>query len=94
MAIGMDDHRVPPKFLLKLALDEVNTLAHQKPEDSPFALPLKSFPSTVNPDEQARIKDEMLSAIKNEVLAAYIRFARFLEVIYIPACQQQPATPK
>lgn len=94
MSIGMEDRRLPSPDLMAKVLVQVKQMAAQKPEDSPFALPLKSFPSTVNPDEQARIKDEMLSAIKNEVLAAYIRFARFLEVIYIPACQQQPATPK
>ena len=85
MAIGIEDHRVPPKFLLKEALDEVNTLAHQKPEDSPLALPLKKFPATIPAPEQERIKSEMLDAIGKEVLPAYLRFARFLDVSYIPA---------
>src|SRR5579863_9928409 len=35
MSIGMDDHRVPPKFLLEKALEQVKLLAGQKPEDSP-----------------------------------------------------------
>jgi uncharacterized protein (DUF885 family) len=91
MAIGMDDHRVPPKFLLKLALDEVNTLAHQKPEDSPFALPLKNFPASIPAAEQERIKSDMLDAIAKKVLPAYLRFARFLEVSYIPAGRDNPS---
>jgi uncharacterized protein (DUF885 family) len=91
MAIGMEDHRVPPKFLLKEALDEVNTLAHDKPEDSPLALPLKKFPSTIPAVEQERIKSEMLDAIGKEVLPAYLRFARFLEVSYIPAGRDEPS---
>ena len=37
MSIGMDDHRVPPKYLLEKALDQVKELANQKPEDSPLA---------------------------------------------------------
>ena len=49
---------------------------------------------SVKPDEQERIKAEMLAAIGKEVLPAYVRFARFLEVSYIPACRLQPATPK
>jgi uncharacterized protein (DUF885 family) len=89
MAIGIEDRRVPPKFLLQKALDEVNTLAHQKPEDSPFALPLKKFSATIPADEQERIKSEVLHAIDKEVLPAYIRFARFLEVSYIPAGRDQ-----
>jgi uncharacterized protein (DUF885 family) len=87
MSIGIDDHRVPPKFLIAKALDQVKQLANQKPEDSPLALPLKSFPASISATEKVRIKTEMLDAIGKEVLPAYLRFARFLEVTYIPACR-------
>jgi len=90
MSIGMDDHRVPPKMLLEKALTQVKELAGQKPEDSPLAMPLKSFPATIKPAEQERIKTEMLDAIGKEVLPAYKRFARFLEVSYVPAGREQP----
>ena len=59
----MDDHRVPPKYLLEKALEQVKQLANQKPEDSPLALPLKHFPASISASEQARIKSEMLDAI-------------------------------
>jgi uncharacterized protein (DUF885 family) len=90
MSIGMDDHRLPPKYLLQKTLDQVKQLANQKPEDSPFALPLKKFPVSVSASEQARIKSEMLDTIAKEVLPAYVRFARFLEVSYIPAGRDKP----
>jgi uncharacterized protein (DUF885 family) len=90
MSIGMEDHRVPPKFLLEKALEQVKQLANQKPEDSPLAMPLKNFPASISASEQARIKGEMLDAISNEVFPAYLRFARFLEVSYIPAGRDQP----
>jgi uncharacterized protein (DUF885 family) len=90
MSIGMDDHRVPPKYLLQKALEQVKGLAGQKPEDSPLALPLNSFPASIKPAEQERIKTEMLDAIGKEVLPAYLRFARFLEVSYIPAGRAEP----
>ena len=90
MSIGMDDGRVPPKFLLEKALEQVKGLAGQKPEESPFALPLKSFPAGIKSAERERIKTEMLDAIGKEVLSAYLRFARFLEVSYIPAGREQP----
>jgi uncharacterized protein (DUF885 family) len=90
MSIGMDDHRVPPKFLLQKALDQVKQLADQKPEDSPLALPLKKFPGSVSAAEQQRIKTETLDALSKEVLPAYQRFARFLEVSYIPAGRDKP----
>jgi uncharacterized protein (DUF885 family) len=87
MSIGMDDRRVPPRYLLDKTLDQVKQLANQKPEDSPLALPLKSFPASISATEQARIKAEIVDAIGKEVLPAYLRFARFLEVSYIPACR-------
>jgi len=90
MSIGMDDGRVPPKYLLEKALAQVKELAKQKPEESPLALPLKSFPAAIPAAEQERIKAEMLAAISKEVLPAYLRFARFLEVSYVPAGRAEP----
>jgi len=90
LSIGMQDGRVPPKYLLEKTLDQVKQVANQKPEDSPLALPLKQFPASVSAAEQQRIKTEMLGAVGKEVLPAYIRFARFLEVSYIPAGRAQP----
>ncbi|HLY43788.1 MAG TPA: DUF885 domain-containing protein [Terracidiphilus sp.] len=90
MSIGMDDKRVPPKYLLEKTLDEVKELANQKPEDSPLAMPLKKFPASVSAAEQERIKAEMLEVIGKQVLPAYLRFARFLEVSYIPAGRADP----
>ena len=63
MSIGIDDKRVPPKYLLEKTLEQVKQLANQKPEDSPLALPLKKFPASISAAEQARIKTEMLSVI-------------------------------
>jgi uncharacterized protein (DUF885 family) len=90
MSIGIDDGRVPPKYLLEKALERVKSMAGQKPEDSPLALPLKSFPAAIKPAEQERIKAEMLGVIGKEVLPAYLRFARFLEASYVPAGREQP----
>jgi uncharacterized protein (DUF885 family) len=90
ISIGIDDKRVPPKFLLEKALANVQQLANQKPEDSPLALPLKKFPDSISAAEQTRIKTEMLAAISKQVLPAYQRFARFLEVAYIPAGRTEP----
>jgi uncharacterized protein (DUF885 family) len=53
-------------------------------------MPLKSFPASIPAAEQERIKADMLGAIGKEVLPAYQRLARFLEVTYIPAGREQP----
>ena len=90
MELGVEDHRVPPKYLLLKVVDQVRDLAHLKPEESPLALPLKNFPATIPAADQERIKAEMLAVIGKEVLPAYLRFQRFLEVTYVPAGREQP----
>jgi len=90
MSIGMDDKRVPPKFLLEETLKQVQDLANQKPEDSPLALPLKKFPSSISTADRERIRTEMLDVIAKKDLPAYQQFARFLQVSYIPAGRTDP----
>ncbi len=90
MSIGMEDHRVPPKYLLEKALEQVKQLASEKPEDSPLAAPLKKFPASIPAAEQERIKQETLAVIGKTVLPAYQRFARFMEVSYVPAGRAAP----
>jgi uncharacterized protein (DUF885 family) len=85
MMTGIDDHRVPPKYLLEKVLVQVNAIAQQKPEDTPFARPLKKFPANISAADQERIKAELLDAVQKQVLPAYTRFARFLQGQYIPA---------
>ncbi|MBT9331232.1 DUF885 domain-containing protein [Acidipila sp. 4G-K13] len=90
MLTGIDDHRVPPKYLLEKVLTQVNAITAQKPEDSPFAGPLKKFPAGISAADQSRIHDAVLAAITKQVYPAYLRFARFLQVTYIPAGRIDP----
>ncbi|MFC5861590.1 DUF885 domain-containing protein [Acidicapsa dinghuensis] len=90
MELGVEDHRVPPKFLLEKALDQVKELANQKPEDSPLAQPLKKFPASISAADQTRIKQEMLDVIAKQVLPAYQKLARFMESTYVPAGRTDP----
>jgi len=87
---GVDDGRVPPKFILEKVLVQVNAIAGQKPEDTPFAQPLKKFPSGISADDQARIRTEVLGAIRTKVLPTYAQLARFLTKTYIPAGRNDP----
>ena len=90
MSIGIDDHRVPPKFVLQKTLENVKQLANQKAEDSPLSSPLKKFPASIPAADQEQIKQQMLSVISKQVLPAYGRLARFIEVSYIPAGGTEP----
>jgi uncharacterized protein (DUF885 family) len=90
MQMGIDERRMPPEYLLEKVLIQVQTLAVEKPEDSPFALPLKKFPAAVSAAEQKRITSEVLNAIATDVLPSYQRFAKFLKVSYVPSGRKEP----
>jgi uncharacterized protein (DUF885 family) len=94
MMTGIDDQRVPPKYLLEKVLVQVNALLALKPEDSPFARPLKKFPASISApnsaSDQTRIHDEVIAAITKQVDPAYQRFAKFLQATYIPAGRAEP----
>jgi len=90
MSIGVDDHRVPPKFLLEKTLASVKQLAGQKPEDSPLSIPVKKFPASIAAPDQERLKKEILTIVGKQVLPAYARLAHYLEATYIPAGRAEP----
>ncbi|HEY1808513.1 MAG TPA: DUF885 family protein, partial [Acidobacteriaceae bacterium] len=90
MLTGVDDHRVPPKYLLEKVLVQVNAIAAQKPEDSPFSRPLKKFPAGISAADQTQIHDAVIAAITKQVIPAYKSFAKFLQGVYIPAGRTDP----
>jgi uncharacterized protein (DUF885 family) len=87
---GIDDKRVPPRYLLEKVLEETDAIADQKPEDSPFARPLTKFPASIPAADQKRIRTNLLDAIEASVLPSYRRFASFLQATYIPAGRTDP----
>ena len=90
MELGIDEGRVPPQYLLEKVVTQTQTLADQKPVESPFALPLKKFPKTITPADQKRISGEVLEVIGTQVLPAYQRFAKFLKAEYVPKGRKDP----
>jgi uncharacterized protein (DUF885 family) len=90
MMTGVEDNRVPPKYILEKVLVQVNAIVQQKPEESPFARPLQKFPASISAEDQTRIKTTILEAIQKQVLPAYAQFGRFLTSSYIPAGRADP----
>ncbi len=90
MELGMESGRMPPAFLLEKVVVQAQTLADQKPADSPFAMPVKKFPKAVSLAEQKRISDEVMAAISTDVLPSYVKFAKFLKSQYVPAGRKEP----
>ena len=90
MQTGLDAHRTPPQYLMQKVLTQAQNIAGQKAEDSPFALPLKSFPASIAAPDRKRISEDLLEALTRAVLPSYQRFAKFLSYTYIPGCRKEP----
>src|SRR6266496_291118 len=90
MRQGMADHLMPPRFLLEKVAPEVDDIAKQAGENSPFAMPLKQFPSRIPEAEQKRLRDGILAAITDQVIPAYRKFAEFVRSDYAPHGRTEP----
>ena len=90
MRKGMAEGLIPPRFLLEKVVQQAAGLAGMPAEASPFAQPLGSFPEGVPPEEQERIREEMLAAIRDDILPAYERFTEFVRDEYAPAGREEP----
>lgn len=84
MRQGMAEGLMPPKFLLEKVVTQVAGIAAMKAEDSPFAEPLSRFPKDMPEAEKERLRAGMLASIRDGVLPAYARFAKFLKEEYVP----------
>jgi uncharacterized protein (DUF885 family) len=90
MSNGMREKRMPPRFLLDKVADQANNLASDTPEKSPFAQPFSTFPKTISAADQKRLKDSGISAIRDSVLPAYVRFTKFVRDEYAPNGRTEP----
>ncbi len=96
LRLGIKDSLLPPRYLL----DKVGQQAEQigsESGQSPFAIPVKNFPSGVPENERERLRQAVYEAVQSEVNPAYRRFARFVREEYAPKGRSQPgiwAVPK
>ncbi len=90
MRTGMAAGLMPPKFLLEKVVVQCEGIASTPAEKSPFAAPLANFPAGIPAAEQARIREAMLGAIRDSILPAYVKFAKFVKEEYAPKGRAEP----
>jgi uncharacterized protein (DUF885 family) len=90
MRRGMADRLMPPKFLLAKVTEQCDGIAAQKPEDSPFAVPLSKMPDSFSPEDRARLRKTILDTIRDAVVPAYARFGKFVRDEYAPRGRTEP----
>jgi uncharacterized protein (DUF885 family) len=77
---GERDGLMPVRFLL----EQIPAQCQGIIAEDPFLLPTTKFPSSIPAADQKRLADEIVSAVSNEVLPAYKRFAAFVANDYAP----------
>jgi uncharacterized protein (DUF885 family) len=90
MRMGMKDDLMPPRFLLEKVVGQVEGIAAQKPEDTPFARPLAKMPAEFSEADRTRITSEQIAAIRDHVLPAYAKFGKFVKEEYAPKGRTEP----
>jgi uncharacterized protein (DUF885 family) len=84
MRKGMADKLMPPKFLLEKVAGQVDELAANTAEKSPWFAPTNKFPDSVPEGERARIRADYVDAINTSMLPSYRKFAKFVRDEYVP----------
>ena len=90
MRQGLRDHLMPPKYLLEKVAGQAQEIADTPLDKSSFTEPLRKFPDEISDADRARLKDEIESAVKNEIAPAYAKFAKFVREEYAPHGRLEP----
>jgi uncharacterized protein (DUF885 family) len=90
MRQGLLDGLMPPRYLLEKVAAEADDIASKTGENSPFAKPVKEFPSSVPAADQKRLRDAVLAAVADQIVPAYQRFAAFVRNDYAPHGRTDP----
>ena len=90
MRKGMADKLMPPRILLEQVARQSAKIGDPSPEENPFYEPAKKIPAAFADADKARIREEMLVAIRDGVRPAYQRFTKFVQEEYAPQGRAEP----
>jgi uncharacterized protein (DUF885 family) len=90
MRKGMAEGLMPPRILLEKVVEQANGLATKAPDASPFAHPFTKFPDSISAADQERLREQGLTAIRESVLPAYVKFTTFVREEYAPKGRTEP----
>jgi uncharacterized protein (DUF885 family) len=88
--LGIARGLVPARLVLEQVAAQAERLGAGPAEETPFALPFRAMPSAVPGEDQARLRGAALAALRDGVLPAYRRLARFVREEYVPRGRPEP----
>ncbi|HEY3971501.1 MAG TPA: DUF885 domain-containing protein [Candidatus Sulfotelmatobacter sp.] len=77
---GMQDKLMPVRFIAEMVPGQCEGII----ASDPFLQPTTKFPASISEDDQKRLTDAISTAINNEVLPAYKKYAEFVRTEYAP----------
>lgn len=90
MRDGLRDHLMPPKYLLEKVAGQAQQVADAPLDKTSFTDPLRKFPDSISEQDRARLRAAIEDAVKNEIVPAYARFAKFVREDYAPYGRTDP----
>lgn len=84
MRDGLRDHLMPPKYLLEKVAGQAQQVADAPLDKTSFTEPLRKFPDSISEQDRARLRTAIEDAVKNEIVPAYAKFAKFVRDDYAP----------
>jgi uncharacterized protein (DUF885 family) len=81
---GLSSGVVDTKLTVRNMIRQIDNLLKEKPEDSSFTAPIRTFPDTVPQAQRARLTQAHLAAYRGQIIPAYRRLRDFLQTEYLP----------
>jgi len=85
---GMEGGVVETKLTVRNMIAQIDTQLKQKPEDSAYYGPIKTFPAEIVTADRARLTTEYRTAITGQMYPALTRLRDFLKNDYLPAARE------
>lgn len=87
MRMGLSEELVSPRVVVEKTIPQIRTHLVKDPTASEFYSPLRNAASLVG-EERAAIEKELVEAISENVVPAYLQLLSFIEDEYLPRCRE------
>lgn len=86
MKEGVSKGIVQTKITMQRVPNQIEKQRVKQPDQSPFYKPFRDYASSISASDRTRLSAAAQSAIRESVLPAYDKFAKFFNDEYLPAC--------